>query len=144
MRLRHSLHARSLVGMRAGHPGVGHGLSMRGGSFYMCVYIWCAPCACGAYAFAFMRARFCFLHTLLYVEVLHWVEVWGVLWVYEKGAALTAVPFCEVFCLYIYLSLCSMLSCGGFKPDTPYLTIVKGARIVKNVNNEERKLKTRS
>nr|DAT37456.1 MAG TPA: hypothetical protein [Caudoviricetes sp.] len=28
--------------------------------------------------------------------------------------------------------------------DTPYLTIVKGARIVKNVNNEERKLKTRS
>ena len=50
---------------------------------------------------------------------------------YNKGDGVGAVPF--VSPLYIYMYACrfaSMLSCGGFKPDTPELTIVKGASIV--------------
>lgn len=39
--------------------------------------------------------------------------------------------------LYIYACrFASMLACGGFKPDTPHLTIVKGVRIVKTVNEK--------
>ena len=47
-----------------------------------------------------------------------------------KGTALVPSP---LLVLYIYMYACrfaSMLSCGGFKPDTPELTIVKGASIV--------------
>lgn len=65
------------------------------GGLSICTYIYGARHALVVRTlFVFMRARFCFLHTLLYVEVLHWVESWGVLCVYEKGAALAAVPFC--------------------------------------------------
>ena len=44
-------------------------------------------------ALAFVCAALLWV-ALLYVEVLHWVESWGMLCVYEKGAALAAVPFC--------------------------------------------------
>ena len=52
----------------------------------------------------------------------------------RKGTAFVLSP---LLVLYIYACrFASMLAYGGFKPDTPYLTIVKGARIVKTVNTK--------
>lgn len=81
-----TLFARAVFGgYEGGAAWGGAWLEHEGGSFCVCVYIWRAPRACGANAFAFMCACFCFLHTLLYVEVLHWTEAWGCHGYMKKG-----------------------------------------------------------
>lgn len=64
-------------GYEGGTSWGGAWLEHEGGSFYVCVYIWCAlRCAWMIAALAFVCAVLLWV-ALLYVEVLHWVEAWG-------------------------------------------------------------------
>lgn len=101
-----TLFARTVFGgYEGGTSWGGAWLEHEGGSFYVCVYMVCATvrvddygscfCVCG---FALGRAFICGGAAL--------GGGMGMLCVYEKGAALTAVPFCEVFLsLYILVAL---------------------------------------
>lgn len=115
-----TLFARAVFGVYEGGTSWGGARLEHEGGLSICTYIYGARHALGGrLLFVFMRARFCFLHTLLYVEVLHWTEAWGFYGYMKRGRLWLPSPFVKSLSLYIYLSLCSMLSCGGFKPDTP-------------------------
>lgn len=115
-----TLFARTVFGgYEGGTSWGGAWLEHEGGVFLcVCIYMVCATarvddcgscfCVCG---FALGRAFIC-----------GGAALGGGMGVYgymKRGRLWLPSPFVKSFCLYIYLSLCSMLSCGGFKPDTP-------------------------